>query len=349
MFSRFTKPILAGLLCATVLLAPTSVQASDIADGAGFFSAEAVTKANQSIHELEKKSGFEIRIETYATVPKDKVDAVAKMEAKDRETFFSNWLHDRADATKVKGMMILVCKHPHHLRIFADKRLQNAGFGASQAKSIRDPLLAGFNAGQFDKALGDTMTHVTTVFDGLHAAHSNAVAPVPGQTTPHKTQQAHPVPVHHDQAPRHAAGYGGFLFVIAIVIGAIVVISLISRLFRGSAGGYGPNGMGPGPGPGYGGGYGGGGGGFMSSLAGGIFGAVAGNWMYDQFSGRHAHGGEAGMGSDSSSAGNLGDSGSTGSDDSYSGGTDFGGGDFGGGGGGGGDDFGGGDFGGGGD
>ena len=36
--------------------------------------------------------------------------------------------------------------------------------------------------------------------------------------------------------------------------------------------------------PGYGGG--GGGGGFMSSMFGGIGGALAGNWLYDQFSGR---------------------------------------------------------------
>ena len=49
------------------------------------------------------------------------------------------------------------------------------------------------------------------------------------------------------------------------------------------------------PGYGYGGGGyggpGGGGGGFFSSLFGGIGGAMAGNWIYDQFSGRHQGGG----------------------------------------------------------
>jgi uncharacterized protein len=54
---------------------------------------------------------------------------------------------------------------------------------------------------------------------------------------------------------------------------------------------------GPGYGaPGYGApGYGGGGGGFMSGLLGGLGGAVAGNWLYDQFSGgRHNATHEAG-------------------------------------------------------
>ena len=48
----------------------------------------------------------------------------------------------------------------------------------------------------------------------------------------------------------------------------------------GCRGGYGPGGMPGGYGPGYGGG---GGGGFFSSLVGGMFGAAAGNWMYDSF------------------------------------------------------------------
>ena len=75
--------------------------------------------------------------------------------------------------------------------------------------------------------------------------------------------------------------------------------------------------MGPGyGGPGYGGG---GGGGFMSSLFGGIGGAMAGNWLYDQFSGRH-HGGNVDStsytpGSDAIPAGDVG-----GADD-WSGGT----------------------------
>jgi uncharacterized protein len=43
----------------------------------------------------------------------------------------------------------------------------------------------------------------------------------------------------------------------------------------GSAGGYG--------------GYGAGGGGFFSSLMGGLFGAAAGSWLYDQFSGGQSH------------------------------------------------------------
>ena len=82
-----------------------------------------------------------------------------------------------------------------------------------------------------------------------------------------------------------------------MIVAVLVGIRLIGSLFGGGRGAYGPGagqpGMGPGygGGPGYGAGYGGrGGGGFFSSILGGIGGAMAGNWLYDQFSGRHQGG-----------------------------------------------------------
>ena len=65
-------------------------------------------------------------------------------------------------------------------------------------------------------------------------------------------------------------------------------------------------GQGMGGGPGYygGAGYGGGRGGFFSSVLGGLGGALAGNWLYDQFSGgRHGQYGSADAGHVTDSAG----------------------------------------------
>ncbi len=83
------------------------------------------------------------------------------------------------------------------------------------------------------------------------------------------------------------------IWIVLGILAVFVVIRLLGALFSGgNRGGYpGQRAMGPG-GPGYGQGYGpgyggGGGGGFMSSMFGGIGGALAGNWLYDQFSGRH--------------------------------------------------------------
>ena len=332
--NKFQSMLTTGLLGAARLCVPAVVQAADVSDGGGFFSAAAIAKANEAIRTVEKKSGHDVRIETFATVPKDKVEAVSKMDTKERETFFSNWLHDRAEATKSRGVVILICKDPSHLRLWAGKPLERAGFGVTQAKPITAALLAGFKAKEYDKALNDTVTQLSTALEGLHAVRGGTAAPAnSARPAPHKTPQ----PAQHDRPAAQQTGYGGLIFVMAIVIGGIVVISLLSRLFGGGRTG---SGYGGGYGGAGGGGGGGGGGGFMQGLAGGIFGAMAGNWLYNQFSGHQAHGSDSNYtGSDSSSGGAGNDS----SSDS-GGGTDFGGGDFGGGGDSGGGDAGGGDF-----
>src|SRR5262249_22171665 len=88
--------------------------------------------------------------------------------------------------------------------------------------------------------------------------------------------------------PHGGFGLGSLLGIGLLIVGVLFLVRLLGGLFgagsRGYAGGPGRMG-GPGYGPGY--GYGGGGGGFLSSVFGGIGGALAGNWLYDQFSGRH--------------------------------------------------------------
>ena len=74
--------ILGGLL---LLGMPTAARAVDVSDAGHFFSAETLEKANKAIAEIEKKAGHEIRIETHATVPADKVEAVSKMDRAARQ------------------------------------------------------------------------------------------------------------------------------------------------------------------------------------------------------------------------------------------------------------------------
>lgn len=307
-----------GLVAALMWFAPAVVRAAEITDGGGFFSAEALATANKSLRELENQSGREVRIETFAAVPTDKVEAVAKMDAKQREAFFSKWVHERAEATQSRGIFVLICREPSHLNLWAGTPIQRAGFGAAQAKTVKEAMLTRLKAKEFDKALTEGVTQLSTTIAGLSPAKAKAATPAAAgresEQVGHEPQQS---------------GWFGVAVVLMFVVGGIVVMSMIGRLFGGGQnsgmGGYGPGGYG-------------GGGGFMSGLTGGIFGAMAGNWMYDQFSGRHASGGET------HSSGSSGfDAGS--SDSGFSGGTDFGGGDFGGGG----DSGGGSDFGGGGD
>src|SRR5262249_15497044 len=94
-------------------------------------------------------------------------------------------------------------------------------------------------------------------------------------------------------------------WIVVVLVGVWVVIGIVRGFSRRSQGPYPQQGrpmqsMGGGGAqysPQYGGAppaptpMGGGGGGFVSSLLGGMFGAAAGNWIYDSFTGRGSHGG----------------------------------------------------------
>lgn len=365
---RIHKAWTSGLLGLALLTSGAVAQAADISDQAGFFSTEAVTKANQDIRDIEKKSGHEILIETHAAVPSAKVDAVANMDQKQRDQFYQNWVQERAKETKANGTVILITKEPGHIEVWSSRKLRDVGFNQTDHKRIKDAMVDGFRAKDYDGALKDTVSEIGTAYSKVRRTSAAPAIQTENGLNDHAPVQAQHIPVRR-------AGMGWFpvILIVGVVLFAMMIISVLSRLFSGGgrgyggpAGpGYGQPGYGPGgygPGPGYGGG---GGGGFLQNMAGGLFGAVAGNWLYNAWGGNSAHahenyptgpvggGGLFGGGDNSQSDG--GDFVSGGDfNNGGGGGGDFGGGggDFGGGGGdfgGGGDSGGGGDFSGGGD
>ncbi|HYR57464.1 MAG TPA: hypothetical protein VEO95_02495, partial [Chthoniobacteraceae bacterium] len=179
-------------------------------------------------------------------------------------------------------------------------------------------MLARLRAKQYDDALLDAVNFVSSTM----RAHAGAAVHT-GFTQTNQVRRA------------SQPSWGG---IVPILIGLAVVwivISIVRALFRGSGGYSGGPGMSPMGG--------GGGGGFLSSMIGGIFGAAAGNWMYDRFFGGRGESsyfgsqpetreridqGFSGQDTDYSSSGD-----SFGGSSSGGGGGDSGGGDSGGGGG----------------
>jgi len=359
------------------LLAPASrtQAAQGISDAGKFFSPAAEAKATAVINDIARKHhGQQVYIETFQAIP----DGLS----------FDQFVEDRAKAAKVDGVYVLIVRKGGHVEVVAapeTARLFNKATRAQLAQQIVTDLRKGIE--NFDTALANALTSISDTYDrGERQPGGNAA---PKVTIPAP-------PVNQRQGGGTSIGSGGFFSHIwgwvCLGVGVWIIIALVRSIFAhrsyGGGGGYGggPGYGGGGPGyGGYGGGYGGGGfggGGFGSSLLGGLFGAAAGSWLYDRFSGGSysrpdtgGYGGTAqsgpsspdwvgpsdtGQGYESSGAGGGadfgggGDSSSSGADfgggSDAGGGADFGGGDSGGGDfGGGGGDSGGGDFGGGGD
>lgn len=328
--------VLAGCLLAA---APADAATPEVRDQANMFSAEAIKKANTVIADIKQTHGKDVVVETYATVPDGKAEQVRNMTREARNQFFRDWLAERARALKADGVFILICKDPANLQVEQGRETAKKLFPEANEKELSRLLLRKFEARKYDEGLLESVDYIKDTM----RANSKASAAPAGRTSSPPATAAH---------NKEGGGYswGGLICMGLLILGGIWLVVGLIRAFTGGWGGGGG-----GYGPGYG-GYGMGGGGFFSSLMGGLFGAAAGMYLYNNFFGggsswgSQAHGSESSpSASDEGQGFNDASGGDFGGDDSAGG--DWGGGDSGGdwgGGGGGGDWGGGGDFGGGG-
>jgi len=302
--------------------------AGEVTDGAGFFSQSVVDAATSRLGTIQKQHGAELRIETISSVPADKVDEVRKMDKEARNRFFSQWTQDRAHSLKAAGVYVLISKDPAHLHMYLNRSFERRGYTNAQELELRELLLKGFK----DKKYDSTLQNAVDLFARQVSTMSRSTSGPLGHHGPVRSGPMEP------GAGQHPVGGGGGVSWVVLVLIGVVGFFLVTSLVRSMSGG-----MGGAPGGGYGGG---GGSGLFGSLLTGMFGAMAGHWLYDSFFSNSAHAGESHGGFGDSSGGddaNFDNSGSDiGGDYDNSGGGDFGGsdgggGDFGGGDGGGGD------------
>ncbi|MCS6850135.1 MAG: TPM domain-containing protein [Gemmataceae bacterium] len=336
------------LLCGATL-AEVRVEAPfAVKDDANFFSRQAVDQANSIIADIKRRYKEDLAIETYPAVPDDRR---ADLERGDRNAFFHEWARSRARALQVTGVYVLICRQPSHLQVEVGNHTQQRAFTLRDRDELVRLMLDRFRRKEYDQGLLQAATFVRDTL-ARNLGPGRHTAATPGQAIGGAAAE-------QDGTAPGAGGWdwlgglGGLICVALAIAGLVWVIIAIIRAIAGAGGGYPARATNGGP-P-----YAGGGGGFWSSLLGGLFGAAAGNWMYDHFfrsgpsssgsdwgaSNAYAAGGDEGLpppqDTDYSGAGGDFGSGADSSSDSFGGG-DLGGGDFGGDLGGG--DFGGGDF-----
>jgi uncharacterized protein len=326
-------------------LAP-DVHAARIRDSAGMFSPDVVKKLETDLNRLEHATNIPVVIETIESIPGLEQGANAGTKRK----AIAALAVKRDEAIADEGVYLLISKNDHVLSpVLIRKRL--AAFMPIETRDeIFETLIQDFKKHDFDGGLSRA---VQTMEKSLGGAA--------GMVRPAKAQGLVPRRGQVVNGRGGGSTMGTFLMILLAIGGVLLFLKVLGGLFGrsqsgypGQMGGMGPGGM-PRPGMGYGGGGygGGGGGGIFSSILGGMGGALAGNWLYDQFSGRHGNYHSAESFTSDPAAGSYDPGGDAiiGADDnpggggSWDDGGDAGGGDWGGGGGdwgGGGGDFGGG-------
>ncbi len=321
-----------------------------VEDKAALFSDDGVSKAKHAFESTAFKSKTHLLVVTADHVPPAKQaewdEIVKTKDDKARNRFAEDWARALGRTKDSHGdIVVLVFRAPSGI-LFAttvsDKESDvHRHFGDAKAREVDGIFLRELRKVKTEKLDGaaakkEMDSALASATELIIKDLKDTAAPEAGKKTASGNRVA---------AENKGGGIGSYICMfVAIGLGIWLVIGLI-RAFTGGGGGGGP-----------GGGYGGGGGGFFTSLMGGMFGAMAGMWMYNNLFGGHDYhndamagdnyGNETGDAGDgnyddggAATDGDWGDSGggSNGGDwgDTGGGGGDWGGGggDFGGGGG----------------
>lgn len=288
------------------LIATTTnyVDAGSIRDDGGFFSDAAKSEANRKISEMEQKYKKELVVETFKEIPEEIKKGVDLEDKAAMNRLFEQWTTKQAKQQKVNGIYILLSKEPAHIQIVVGNDTQNKAFTLLDRDNLASLMLGKLRKKQNDEALLDGVNFVAKTITA-HATSSATTKIVPHASSAKQVKSAQ---------TEQAFPWTWIVFAV-IAIGGIWLLVGIIRSVMGGRGQMAGTGMSPSLG----------GGGMFGSLLGGMFGAAAGMWLYDQFSG--SHGNAWGAEPDN----RTGDTGFSGQDTDYSGtGDDFGGGDYGG-------------------
>ncbi len=268
----------AGLALCAALVASVPAQAAGagfIRDQGEFFSESGKAEASRKIAELERRFKKDVIVETFKEIPSEyKTSAGAKDKAA-LNSLYSKWALRQARELRVNGIYVLLTRQPAHLQIEVGNSTQNRAFTLRDRDDLATLMLGKLRNKEFDQALLEGLNFVSATM----ASH---VAPRPAYVANRSVMNTEPA-----VTTRNSSIWG---WAFPIVICLLVIwagIAIVRTLLRGVGGG----GFSPGFSPGSAGMMGGsGGGGFFRSLLGGVFGAAAGMWLYDQFTGGH-HGG----------------------------------------------------------
>jgi uncharacterized membrane protein YgcG len=137
----------------------------EVQDGGGFFKPETIAKVNDILASIGEKHHKDLLIETYATVPADKVEAVKAMDKEGRSKFFQEWANSRARRRRVEGIYVLVSKTPPHLQIEVGKQTEKKAFTVEDRSKLREILISAFGKKEYDRGLLEAAQFVAKAFD----------------------------------------------------------------------------------------------------------------------------------------------------------------------------------------
>ncbi|MEI6125729.1 MAG: TPM domain-containing protein [Pseudomonadota bacterium] len=247
------------LLCLHCSLCMAAGGKYGVEDEAQLFSNAARLEANRIIGDIQKNTRptKDVLLITKPALPSDQTSA---------DTFARTLFKEH----KVSGILVLIVKDPHKIVVVVGAETEER---FTKENELREHFLAGFRQKRFDNGL----------IGGIRFAASELMKDFsPGMVPANNDRYSNQLASRRLNAgdEENKGSSFSWLTVLLVVVACIFLFRLLTRVMGGGA----STGMGMGGGNVYPGAT-GVGGGFISSILGGGFGAVAGNWLYDRFFG----------------------------------------------------------------
>jgi uncharacterized membrane protein YgcG len=294
--------IVLGVLIVVASAAPVAAQR--VRDEGQFFSPDTVARVESQLNDLQRQSGRQVIVETYAEAPAAIGPSVDLADRSIRAKAFEQFGQARAKQIGA-DVYVLVNRSPSHLRVVERNDLQKEVLPAADRDRVAQAMLSAFGNKQYDQGLTNGVAAIgqalmTTQRGGATPAAAGDARPGAPAAAPGSSSRDFEPKGSSPTATKSNGGGGGFgmgTWLLLIVGGFIlfrIVKGFLNRGQRGqqnnpyARGGFGGAAGNPQQqqGPynqqgGYGqqapGGFGGGGGGFGRGMMGGVLGGVLGS------------------------------------------------------------------------
>jgi uncharacterized protein len=280
-------------------------------DQANLFTAKAEENAKEEMKGTRFKYHVHFTVETFKVVPAERLSDYNS--ATDKNKYVLEWAKANATGDKAKGPYVLIVLNPSgHTQVVLDAGSRSRGHGDAEQLAIARIFDTAMKEAAGKPPADAEVIRDKALLDATDYVRQNVAGTKPGSAAAKESPSGDQS---RDTEPAGSfwSSTGGWICIgLCVLLGVWLIVGLI-RAFTAPPGAYG-------------------GGGFGTALLGGLFGAMAGMWLYNSFfSGSEASAADAGAGASDAGAGGGDTGGATDTGGDYGGGGDDLGGDYGGG------------------
>src|SRR3954463_15661970 len=149
---------------------------AEVRDDGGFFSTDAVQRANTATQQMRRDLGKELLIETYPSVPSERAQ---EFQGSNKDAFFRKWGNERATSAHLDGVYILINKTPAYLFVTEGNKTRQRDFTEADEHELRDAMLSLLKQKQYDEALNKAVEFVPERIRKNQQGSANAGGAVP--------------------------------------------------------------------------------------------------------------------------------------------------------------------------